>query len=257
MRKLTAAAAVLVMMMLTALPVYAEHGNDDYIDDDNQHNVADEWSNSGIESFCTDPAWANNYSGSALSNIITDISLALSEWPNNTDFNRVFDHTGECPGQASFMDAWNDASNTRAALLGESTQEEFCQNYLTGSASRVEYENISGTFPNSYGFTIVCDRDENNFNDFFVLIMDPSADWYFPQNAPNSNFPESFLAMLTHEAGHVLGWSGHFPNTAGTCDNDSTHNTMCQDGYGYVHGLGGWANASIESHDIGEVNQNY
>ena len=255
MKKLLLALLTVCTIMVAPPAAHAEPATQDYYDLAG-HNMADTWPNSGIESFCHDPAWENNYSAAAVDNIVTDISLGLSEWPNSSDFNRVFDHTGVCGGQASFVQAWLDARDTKA--LGETTQEEFCQNYLTGSASRVEYENLSSIAPNSYGMTIVCDRDNNETNDFFVVIMDPDPDWFFPQSAPNATYPNSFWAQFTHEAGHVTGWGAtHFSAQSDACPNNGNHNTMCDDGYGWSYGFGGIASTTIESHDIGEINQAY
>jgi hypothetical protein len=246
---------VAMTTIVTATPALANHTEVDHYYDDG-HNLAATWSNSGTEDYCIDPNFPAQESDSAVLNIRQSITLAFEQWKDNTDFNRSFNDTGICPGQASFTQAWEDAGNTRAVFLGENQQEEFCQNYLVNSASRVEYEDLGWIA----GQTIVCDRDENGLIDFFVVIIDTNSEWYWPESGdPTATYTWSFRSIMTHEAGHVTGWDEvHLPNITETCPNNASgHNTMCNDEWGAFYGAGGNADMTLESHDIGEINQAY
>ncbi len=151
----------------------------------------------------------------------------------------------------------------RRGPSGKITTEEFCQNYSDGISSRIEYEQLDWLPSSPKAVAVNCDVDENERTDFFVIVIDVRVDdWHFDTSPPTPNHELSYWATVTHEFGHVLGFGGpggvdHWPDDSETCPNNGNHNTMCGDGWGSEDGLGGTANATIESHDIGKVNQHY
>jgi hypothetical protein len=247
---LLAVALVLVM----AAPASAHHGDqpDRYIDGGSY--LADVWPNSGTELYCIDPAWEDAYVQNAVDQMKASTNTAFNHIRNVTDFNRVFDRDGECPNYVNVMNAWDQADVTKSGFLGESQKEEFCAEYLTGVASRIEYEELSGP----RALEIDCDRDNNGTLDWFVIIIDVKTEtWYWDSSPPTATRPYSFWATITHEAVHATGFTGHWPNDSETCPDNGNHNTMCDDGYGWAYNGGGVADATLESHDIGEINQAY
>lgn len=267
-RTLIVSLATLVLVVMSGPQAFAHHGDGspgNYWQEGIFHNVAEVWGNSGTETFCIGTDFYDNFGAATMDNMENTSNVAADQWTNNTQFNRQFNHESgpECTNAYSYRTRWENAQVTKG--FGEDTLEEFCQNYSDGISSRIEYEQLDwrgGT--GAFALMQNCDVNEDDKTDFFVIVIDVRADdWHFDTSPPTANHELSYWAVITHEFGHVLGFgdligSGdHWPNDTETCPNNGNHNTMCQDSWGFKDGAGGTADATIESHDIGKVNQHY
>jgi hypothetical protein len=259
MKRFVLAVLAMGLLVLTATPAFAHHADIDAFFDDGPYDAAT-WNQNVSEEICITREFRD--SGIA-PNIIDNIELAVvlgfREWKTQTDITKSIDFgndgVAECAQNFSFRIGYENAEAGHA--FAEGIREDYCQ-HRGNQPSSIEYEDLSWLGdPNRIGLTWTCDTDNNNLIDFVVIIIDPRAYHWNPEATTGPN-EYDFPSIITHEGGHGYGFAKHWANDSETCpDTTAGHNTMCNDGWGIFEGLGGTAGRTIESHDIGEVNQNY
>lgn len=255
MRRALAALLLFIGCTWSAAPAQAHHvGGPDAFIDTGPYDAA-LWNQSVSESICYTSEFESwGLSPAQISNVEESIQNAFTEWRINTDITKFINVTGECAGNMNFEAAYDNAQIGKS--LGETVREDFCQ-HRGSQASSVQYEDLSWLNNQYEGLTWTCDTDDNGLIDYVVVVIDPKVNMNYCDgcNVPSNSF--DFPGIMTHEAGHGYGFGIHWADDSETCPNNTNHNTMCDDGWGYFDGLGETSHRTIESHDIGEVNQNY
>ncbi len=131
------------------------------------------------------------------------INKGFNQWSNET--------SGSGP------DFYNDGGTT---LTGNADNP--CLSPYNG----VYWRNLDYLGTGVLGFTPHCESSVSNddtVNGFSMSI--DTRTWYVDTGTPTSTQYDLY-SVVTHEAGHATGWSGHFSSTETICDTDLPA-TMC------------------------------
>jgi hypothetical protein len=247
-------------VVFTTTPAQADHATHDFFTDGSTtqairwHNAPGDWE------FCISGDFESLLGASQEANAVDSIDEADWRWGADTGINQsaVDSASGFC-GNYNFPAEWN-AANEDA--------HTFCNNLPEPGFRRasVQFDNISQDFGGAPAATVTCDRDNDGYLDYFVIVInsyyDPTTEWHYSFGADPNQGHWDFPGVMMHEFGHAYGWDLHMNNWNQTaCPQTwSGWSTMCGTySYGYfpTSSSAGTADRTLGSHDIGETNEWY
>ena len=239
MRKFSVIIGAMLALLVSALPAQADHDQDYY--------PGQRWNDSANETYCLDgfagPLTDGEYTNMVSSTVNRVNHLEAPTTDISTDWT---------------MAAGVECANSYDFLLWQCHE---IRQQLPNMSSRISYENLNG---DDRARTKVCDLDANGNLDFFWVVIDlETSNFNLHWNVFSipSDGQWDFSGLLMHEMIHVSGWLDHFPATSEACTVAvGLYNTMCANSDLGIRNFGSsngtwWR--TMESHDIGEINQTY
>lgn len=212
------------------------------------------------DTYCLAESVQNNTTAAQEGEIRERMENVFDHTANATQMNYNFnvEASGACSGQLNIVQSWNDASGSTF----EARLADWC-NDRGGGQSRVSYGDPDDMelFSGPIAVTLPCDTDLNGFIDQSFILFDSVGhcdglvdfpDCYKYDGAPGGSQFYHWRGIFQHEFMHAIGFYGHFVSTGDACD--SPKNTMCNGSSGFYNSQ---ASETLESHDIGETNENY
>lgn len=257
MRRLLMAAIVAMVAVVGAVPASAHHvptGEVDGFFRSGPYDAA-RWADSGVEYYCASPEFTNGgvheLGAAQFDNMVASADNKFGHWKGATEIDKEITSYADpvCDWNLNFHAAYDNAGGDRL---------DFCEHRPAGQQSSIQYEDLSYIDSDTIALTWHCDTNDDTYLDYFVMILDPKSNfhWKMPDN-PGAN-EWDWPAIVAHEAGHAYGFGIHWADDSETCPNNSNHQTMCSDGYGYFEGFGVPPyDRTLGDHDIGETDQNW
>lgn len=250
-------AVMCIFLSFDIATALAEHTSRDMFWDDGHHS-AERLNETHTENFCITSEFDAALTTTQVSNLKNSLTIAFNRWLNNTDIDADInlgpgaDGNGTCGSNFNFRVGWENAEVGHT--WPESVLEDYCEHRPPNAVSSVHYEDLSwmDTGASTIAYTVACDLDDNQFLDFFVMVIDPRSDWMWANGSQPNPGDLDFPSVATHEAGHAYGFARHWNNGSDACVvTEAGLNTMCQG-----NNIDNWKR-TLESHDIAETNQAY